>query len=221
MNIFRYVKERDPVWFTLLYLVVLISFICAVIYEPYLRKNAPGYFKSIAWFLALGPIALTVVHARNYRTTISSMPRLVSLYLQVVIMFGCIHFVSVASHMVPQITKTVKLLSNESAIQEFQEFQKNQKNQKNQYTQNIKGISGMWLVELYRDTSSKSSIINQALTSLYDSMHFSLMTSTTVGYGDMYPKTIWAKLMVDVQVLVSFFLIAFGVGSFFAQKETS
>ena len=52
-----------------------------------------------------------------------------------------------------------------------------------------------------------------------DSVHFSLITSTTVGYGDMVPVKPMAKLLVDIQVLVSFFLISFGVAAFSSSQR--
>lgn len=211
ININEYFKERDPFWFTLIYLSVLIAFVITVIFYPGIREKAHGYFQAISLFLTLGPIILTTYHALNYKTTVTSISRLVSLYMQVVLMFGCIHFLSVAAHIVPQFEKQEYGLDREKTVPSSAE--------KRSYTTNINGINGQWLVMLDRNESCKKIIIREALKSLFDSMYFSLMTSSTVGYGDMHPKTFWTKLIVMLQVLVSIFIAAFGAGSFFARNE--
>ncbi len=212
----RYFKEHDPVWFSVIYAFVLIAFVIFIIYEPHVRQTAPRYFNLVAVFLLLGPIILTVFHINNYKNTISSMSRLISLYMQVVMMFGCIHFCSVAAHVVPQLNKIKKQVH--MAPITLSPAPSDNSLKKPVVTTNISGISSKWLIMLSADNYPKNEIVAEALRSFYDSMHFSLMTSSTVGYGDMVPKTFWAKLMVDIQVLVSFFIIAFGVGSFFANS---
>ena len=215
----KYFQKHDPIWFSAIYMLVMISFIICLIYYPSIIKDATGYVKVLSWFFTLGPVVLAIFHVKNYKKTISSMPRLMSLYMQVVMMFGCIHFYSAASYRSSQMKKeTIESITTDKsgltkAIDSFigkEEYK---------YKQSIKGISGEWIGMLGSSDNSKSQIVARAMRSFYDSLHFSLMTSTTVGYGDMYPITFSAKVMVDIQVLVSFFIIAFGVGSFFSQKD--
>ena len=79
----------------------------------------------------------------------------------------------------------------------------------------IKGINADWVnqVKLTNFTNKEEVLVNM-LECFHDSIYFSLITSTTVGYGDMVPVSFLAKSLVDIQVLVSFFLISFGVAYF-------
>lgn len=193
------IRHRDPIWFTLLYLFFLLTFTTSLILVPDVKLLAPTYFKITIYFLLLGPLILALFHVFSYKETVNSMYRIASLYMQIVIMFGCIYFVGTGTHTRSELKRTGSF-------------------QKDSF---IAGIEPDWIVTI-SDTTQKTSHRDTLLSSfksLYDSMHFSLMTSTTVGYGDMYPRTTFAKVLVDIQVLVSFFLIAFGVGQFFSQKN--
>lgn len=43
--------------------------------------------------------------------------------------------------------------------------------------------------------------------SLFDSIYFSIITHTTLGYGDFYPESKLAKSLSAIQSFVMFFLI--------------
>lgn len=43
--------------------------------------------------------------------------------------------------------------------------------------------------------------------SLFDSLYFSTITHTTLGYGDFYPESKMAKSLSSIQSFVMFFLI--------------
>ena len=47
----------------------------------------------------------------------------------------------------------------------------------------------------------------------WDCFHFSVVTQTTLGYGDMLPKTVAAKVLVEMQVLIGLYLIVVSIGS--------
>jgi Ion channel len=49
---------------------------------------------------------------------------------------------------------------------------------------------------------------------IVDSVHFSVVTSTTIGYGDMLPKHPIAKIVVDVQALLTVGIIVIGYGRY-------
>jgi len=51
-----------------------------------------------------------------------------------------------------------------------------------------------------------------------DSFHFSVVTGTTLGYGDMLPKHWVSKLVVDFQVLTTVWVVILGYGN--AAKKT-
>lgn len=53
--------------------------------------------------------------------------------------------------------------------------------------------------------------IKDVLLSLLDCLHFSVVTQTTLGFGDMLPKSFTAKLLVDIQVLSGVYFIAIAI----------
>ena len=64
------------------------------------------------------------------------------------------------------------------------------------------GLSGLlFLVEVNADGSS--------ITSIQDALWYMLVTLTTVGYGDMYPVTLWGKVIGIVFVLSSLGMMGF------------
>lgn len=50
------------------------------------------------------------------------------------------------------------------------------------------------------------------LRMLVDSVHFSIVTATTVGYGDISPKSHISKIVVDVQIIYTFWIVVIGIG---------
>ena len=74
----------------------------------------------------------------------------------------------------------------------------------------ISGVMPPW----FSDTCSTCRYMDLyiALYSAIDCFHFSVVTGTTLGYGDMVPKTYLAKLAVDSQVLLSIGLVAVRLG---------
>lgn len=223
INLIKYFQKHDPILFTLVYMAIMVFFTAALIYYPQHIVSSPRMVQILSWFFVLGPVTLAIFHVKNYKKTMSSMARLMSLYMQVVMMFGCIHFYSGAEFVNEQVISDRK--ERESKIIPDTIMTPNSQNiptpKRAQYKQSIKGINSNWIsmINIEGDYDKKA-VLTAALKSFYDSIHFSLMTSTTVGYGDMYPITFSSKLKVDIQVLVSLFIMAFGVGSFFSKKES-
>lgn len=56
--------------------------------------------------------------------------------------------------------------------------------------------------------------------SIVDVFHFSIVTVSTLGYGDMLPKTWYAKLLVDAQVVCGIGLIILAIGRYFAKIDS-
>ena len=46
---------------------------------------------------------------------------------------------------------------------------------------------------------------------IIDSFHFSLVTASTLGYGDMTPNHPLSKIIVDIQIILTFIIIIFGI----------
>ena len=45
-----------------------------------------------------------------------------------------------------------------------------------------------------------------------DCLHFSIVTSATVGYGDIYPASVLSKIVTDIQIVLSFIVSVLLVG---------
>ena len=62
--------------------------------------------------------------------------------------------------------------------------------------------------------------LNMPLQNWYDAVYFSIITSSTIGYGDLYPITAMGKFLVSIQALLFlFFLVLFL--NFFSTKVKS
>jgi hypothetical protein len=57
---------------------------------------------------------------------------------------------------------------------------------------------------------------DQFLPAVLDCVHFSVVTLSTVGYGDTYPVLWYAKLVVDVEILMGLGITILTVGRHFA-----
>jgi hypothetical protein len=60
-------------------------------------------------------------------------------------------------------------------------------------------------------------VINTAV----DCFHFSCVTISTVGYGDMRPVTVGAKLLCDSEILVGVAILVVGFGRFFSRRTAA
>jgi voltage-gated potassium channel Kch len=65
------------------------------------------------------------------------------------------------------------------------------------------GFAGLYL---YSDSLGS---FNKPLQGVVDSIYFSLVTSTTVGFGDIYPIRSGAKLLVSAHLALSFVMVVF------------
>jgi len=181
---------------TLGYVLFALAVVVLAVYIPSLGNDMPRFFNIVSGVLIIGPIILTVLQILNFRHTIASIPRLAFLYLEIILMFGVIYFYAVSAHN----ANDVKSVSPRKVIA---------------------GIDTTWAHHVKNiQFEDRNAIMKEALVCFQDCIHFSLITSTTVGYGNIVPVSPMAKLLVDIQVLVSFFLIAFGAGYIFSNKKT-
>ncbi len=59
---------------------------------------------------------------------------------------------------------------------------------------------------------------SQLLKAFVDCLHFSVVTLSTVGYGDIAPKVWYAKLAVDLEILMGLGITVLAVGRHFSQQ---
>jgi len=62
-----------------------------------------------------------------------------------------------------------------------------------------------------RDNFDMDEYVKQLLNVIVDSLYFSLVTATTVGYGDISPNGPFSKTVVILQILINFTVVVFGV----------
>lgn len=60
-----------------------------------------------------------------------------------------------------------------------------------------------------------------ALIAIADSIHFSTVTITTLGYGDMYPTKWYSKLAVDIEVFLGLGIVVVGIGRYFQNNKNN
>ncbi len=197
MKYVNFVNGKNHLWVALGYFCFAILLTLAFIYFPNIRKTHPVVFSIMNIPMLCFPILIVIANIISFQTTLTSLSRLASLYLQVILMFGVIYYFGTPSTAAngDASTPPANKIKSLRAV--------------------ISGVDTKWVKLVIDGHSSKQEILTEALISFQDCIHFSLITSTTVGYGDIVPKSPIAKLLVDIQVLISCFLLAFGVGSFF------
>ncbi|MCF6176335.1 MAG: potassium channel family protein [Victivallaceae bacterium] len=201
----KFINGRNHLWITFGYLMFALMLTVAFIYFPDIRKTHPLFFTVMNIMMLFFPILIVITNIISFQQTLSSLKKLASLYLQVILMFGVIYYFGTASNAVTEYNRTHSPRFNR--LKPAQDA--------------ISGIDTDWVKLAIDDSKNKQAIFTEALVSFQDCIHFSLITSTTVGYGDIVPKNPIAKLLVDIQVLISCFLLAFGVGSFFNSDKES
>jgi hypothetical protein len=129
------------------------------------------------------------------------MSHLAFLYAQIVVVFGVAYFYVVSSHRSRQLHSPMNFLNLAETID---------------LTPAIDGIGTTWVDFLANpDRPSRGTLFMAYLGELHDCLHFSLVTSATVGYGDMVPVSHLARILVDLQISMTIFFVTFGVGAFF------
>ncbi len=79
------------------------------------------------------------------------------------------------------------------------------------------GIHPPW--EWMRPNEGRILYIRNALITAIDCFHYSCVTITTLGFGDMRPIHWFAKILTDIEVLSGLCLITVGFGRIFAEKN--
>ena len=65
--------------------------------------------------------------------------------------------------------------------------------------------------------TTKGGIANARPDSFSDAFFFSVQTLSTIGYGAMYPQTIYTQMLVVLEVLIGIILVAMATGLMFAR----
>jgi len=62
--------------------------------------------------------------------------------------------------------------------------------------------------------------LNKPLVSGFDAIYFSIITSSSIGYGDFHPVTTFGKILVSLQALLFLFFVVLFL-NFFSTKIKS
>lgn len=65
--------------------------------------------------------------------------------------------------------------------------------------------------------TTKGGIAKAKPDSFADAFFFSVQSLSTIGYGAMYPKTLYAQILVTIEVLIGIILVAMATGLMFAR----
>jgi len=80
----------------------------------------------------------------------------------------------------------------------------------------FKGVHPVWRQMVNEDRRHLS--LDRIALAYVDCFHYSVVTGSTVGYGDVIPARWYAKIMADLQILLSLGLTVLGVSRVFAAK---
>ena len=179
----EWVNNVNKLWITGVYIIFAIVITVCFIYIPKLSDTHTGILTFFNIVMVGLPILVVISNIVSFKTTMSSLQKLASLYLQIILMFGVIYYFGTAASTAKKIKSgNVSDSSSHAAIT---------------------GIDTDWVTMTLKQQGDKSEIFKEALIGFQDCIHFSLITSATVGYGDSYPVNPMAKLLVDIQVLIS------------------
>jgi voltage-gated potassium channel len=62
--------------------------------------------------------------------------------------------------------------------------------------------------------------MNIAFITWYDPIYFSIVTSSSIGFGDYYPVTTFAKILVSIQALFFFTFVVLFLNFFSAKMKS-
>ena len=196
-NFLHKLLNRNPLYFTLVYILFIWIVLLSTIFlgTDLILTEFPLTFHIASIVVTLIPISMTFYHVIHFRKSLDSFVRLFSLYIQIVLLFGTIYFI-----MQTGLVKQTFLGTNihYSFVGETP----------------IHGINNAWVSEIANHNTDKFKTLYNAILSYHDCLHFSLVTSSTVGYGDMIPKSFQAKLIVDFQIILCIVISSYSFYSY-------
>jgi hypothetical protein len=210
MKMFRWILRRLLAWNPLIVAVVasvlMLGFIALGINETLRRILDPlpdwlGYLLALAMFvviLAIPALAM-IATAASYRSAHLGLPRLVYAFMALILFFADAYFVTVVIDDRGGTPCTVSACAFDNDIP-------------------LKGVHPVWRWSSEGPRRRRMSLGRIGLAYV-DCFHFSVVTGSTVGYGDVIPVRWYSKLMADCHILLSLGLTVLGVSRVFAGRS--
>lgn len=76
------------------------------------------------------------------------------------------------------------------------------------------------IIFAYAVLYSCGNYLNKSINSYFDAIYFSIITSSSIGYGDMYPVTTMGKFLVSTQALLFLFFVVLFLNFFSTQIKS-
>ena len=83
-----FVNGNKHLWVTLGYFIFAVLMTFSFIYFPRMRETHSVIFIILDILMISWPILIVISHVVSFKTTLYSIRRLASLYLQIIVMFG-------------------------------------------------------------------------------------------------------------------------------------
>lgn len=190
------IAEINPIWLTGVFIACGMAMPAVFIFFPTINANARHFVSLAILIMVILPIAFTVINVVHSHRRTYNIFHLAFLYAQIVVVFGVLYLCLIS------VNRNRQLHAQATP------------------GPTIAGITATWVDALANpDNHDRGAILVTYLGELHDCIHFSLVTSATVGYGDMVPVTRLARLAVDLQIAMTIFFVTFGIGTFFIRRD--
>jgi hypothetical protein len=169
-----------------------------------MTKSLPGwgqalFILSLMGFIFIIPIAVIAATAVSYARAHLRLRRLVFTYLALILLFTDVYFACV--------------VFDDRGGSDCTEYQCKFDNDIP-----MQGVQPVWM--WLPGVQGRRISLRRVALAYVDCFHYSVITGSTVGFGDIRPSRWYSKLLTDVQVLLSLGLTVLAVSRFFGQGNT-
>ena len=146
------------------------------------------------------PIVAMIATVVNYKRAHLGLSRLIYTFLAVLLMFADAYFVSVVADDRGGTRCAAEPCQFDNDIP-------------------LKGVQPVW--RWFPEPQPRHLSLKRIALAYLDCVHYSIVTGSTVGYGDITPVRWYAKVLTDLQILLCLGLTVLGVSRVFASRDSS